>query len=748
LTDEEKEKYKYGNSPSQDKINEEIINILNSEIPNDSPARLIFEEKDGKTLIERHLYRYTRRNTTDYFIHKDLKNFLERELDFYIKNEFLKLEDLQVLEESGYFDKLRLYLIGVRAFRKIAQKIIEFLSQIENFQKKLWEKKKFVVETNYVITLDKIKEYAGDEFLEKITDEILGNEKQLNEWKELFGVEVKGKDDLLIKNELLEKKWKKLPLDTKYFSDDFKWNLICAISKDKNLDDILDGILIKSENFHALNLLLEKYKEKVQTIYIDPPFNKEQEADYLYKVGYKDSTWITMLENRIKLARDLLNERGSIFVRCDYNGNMYVRLLMNEIFGEENFRNEIQVKRMTKLAGTTGSLDVANDSLFLFSKSMSILIRSIQRDRICKYCKQPKKPEWVPLEAPGEGKNDLVIINGKKFYARKNSHWTFKQEVVDELFKKGLLRINESRSYVDKFGNRVHGLPEYLQYPFQEIDNDWTDIPGYSREWDFQTENSEILLKRVIQSTSNEGDLIMDFFLGSGTTTAVAHKLKRKWIGVEMGEHFWTVVLPRMKKVLFYDKSGISKENDVKEKYNEKTAGGFFKYHTLEQYEDALENIEFQQGSEEQQNLLMQLPDYFVKYMLEWETKSSSTFLNLEKLKDPFNYQLNIIENYQQKKINVDVIETFNYLIGLFVNRYKVVNDNGRKYIFVFGERNGKKCLVVWRNIENLDYNRDKEIIENNLNSFKPDEIYINGDAVISDFKPIEPLFKSLIFEG
>jgi len=106
------------------------------------------------------------------------------------------------LEESGYFDKLRLYLIGVRAFRNIALKIIEFLAQIENFQKKIWEKKKFVIDTHYVITLDKIKEYAGEEFLESILDEILSNEKQLEEWRELFGIEVKSKNDLILDNNL------------------------------------------------------------------------------------------------------------------------------------------------------------------------------------------------------------------------------------------------------------------------------------------------------------------------------------------------------------------------------------------------------------------------------------------------------------------------------------------------------------------------------------------------------------------
>ena len=96
------------------------------------------------------------------------------------------------------------------------------------------------------------------------------------------------------------------------------------ITRNIDLDEALDGLLIKSENWQALNTILAKYKEKVQTIYIDPPFNKEQDADYLYNVKYKDSTWVSILENRLKLARDLLSEKGSIFIRCDYNGNMYV----------------------------------------------------------------------------------------------------------------------------------------------------------------------------------------------------------------------------------------------------------------------------------------------------------------------------------------------------------------------------------------------------------------------------------------
>ena len=326
-----------------------------------------------------------------------------------------------------------------------------------------------------------------------------------------------------------------------------------------------------------------------------------------------------------------------------------------------------------------------------------------------------------------------IIIEGKVFNPPNGYSWAVGNEVAQELYKKERLKIDNDKLYIliDK----------------KTIGNNWTDIPGYVSpyRWGFSTENHEKLLKRTILTSSNENSIVLDFFLGSGTTTAVAHKLKRKWIGIEMGEHFYSVIMPRMKKVLYYDKSGISKEKDVKEKYNPKTAGGFFKYNTLEQYEDALENIEFEKSQTETN--LLNFANFFVKYMLDWETKSSKTFLNIDEMKNPFNYKLKILENYQQKDVNVDLIETFNYLLGLQVNKYKTLEANKRKYIFVFGENKGRKTTIVWRNVENIDFEKDKEIIEKHIKEFDPDELYINRDALVKEFKPIESEFKSLMFE-
>jgi len=463
------------------------------------------------------------------------------------------------------------------------------ITKIEQFLTKVFLQRRKIIDTHYVITLNKIKEFIGEDYLKSILDEILNNEKQLKEWKELFDIEIKNKNDLLN-----NKDYQNLPIDTRYFSSDFKQKLLASLNKKNNLDDILDGILIKGENFQALNLLLDKYYEKIQTIYIDPPFNKKREANFPYKVGYNDATWITMLENRIRLGKELLNKKGSIFVRCDYSGNMYVRLLMNEIFGKENFRNEIVVNRVKKVTPEQAvKFTVDYDNLYLYSKSEDFCFVDMPKKKVI------RKSEWHSASA--QGRHEPRIFFGIELYPpRKNRGW-FTQKKIDTLISKKELRLvcrdcgyihmegNLESKYCPKCG-AFNWKVEYLMKPkdYYYIGNNWTDISGYTYKWGFPTENSEPLLKRVISSTSNEGDLVLDFFLGSGTTTAVAHKLKRKWIGVEMGEHFYTVILPRMKKVLFYDKTGISRDKDVKEKYNKNSAGGFFKYHILEQYEDAL----------------------------------------------------------------------------------------------------------------------------------------------------------------
>ncbi|ABR31533.1 DNA methylase [Thermosipho melanesiensis] len=613
--------------------------------------------------VEKAIRIFNKQSEVDYFINKDAEGFLKEQLDMYVYQYMFDSENIWSVKRVK----------EIQVFKKIASKIIEFIAQFENELVKIWNKPKFVFNSNYVITIDRIveKECGG-----KVLEKILNHEnidKQIEEWKGLgivddeFKIEEiykQERNDLFSEKGKINEKYKYLPIDTKYFKD----IEIDILELFDNLDETLDGWLIKSENYQALNTILPKFREKVQTIYIDPPFNKEQEADYLYKVGYKDATWITMLENRVKLGREILNEKGSIFVRCDYNGNMYVRMILNKIFGGDNFRNEINVSRISKQDRKVKKFNTATDSLYFYSSSDNFFFRLLFKKLF-----KTKGERWHAMDSQGNG--NALYIFGVLLEPPKGRHWTYGQENIKKMEKEKRIRIKCKKcgyNHIEgvwkgcpQCGNKNDVKVEYLLPPTSEkqIDSNWTDISGYTSNWNFSTENSEILLKRVIESTSNEGDLILDFFLGSGTTTAVAHKLKRKWIGVEMGEHFWTVVLPRMKKVLFYDKSGISKEKDVKEKYNEKSAGGFFKYYELEQYENVLKNAKYEHG-----DLTLQPSsnkDVFNEYIFMRSPKFVETVLRRE----GNDYKVDLSKLYPEKEI--DIVETLSNVLGKKIKKIR-----------------------------------------------------------------------------
>jgi adenine-specific DNA-methyltransferase len=348
----------------------------------------------------------------------------------------------------------------------------------------LWEKKKFVLKTDYVITIDRIPE--------EFYPEILKNKEQLKEWKDLGFGKIKSKNDLIAKRDLMNTEYKKLPVDTKYFSEDFKERLLEKLGELGNIDDLIDGILIKSENWQALNLLLEKYKEKVQTIYIDPPFNKADSDQFLYKANYKDSSWLTLLENRLQIAKALLNRKGNIFVNSDDQCNSFVRLLLDIIFN--NFQNEI-IWSYEKPGAGLGKFKNNHANIYFYTKTMEFTFNT--------------------LFVPRKGETELTGRKGRfavDYKGKISPDWW--QDIPS--FATAMTAGERT--------NKMFGVP-------------------------FPTQQPEKLLKRIIHVSSNAGTIVLDYFLGSGTTTDVAHKFGRKYIGVEAGNHFETVILPRMKKV-------------------------------------------------------------------------------------------------------------------------------------------------------------------------------------------------------
>ena len=539
---------------------------------------------------------YKKQNEVDYFIHKDAEAFLKEQFDLFMYQ--------QLFGDNNLYNEWKVERIEyVQKIKQLAYKVIEYIAKFEEELKAIWNKPKFVRNSNYVLTLDKLENNV--DLIKKIIKHP-GWKKQIEEWKELSLSNVLEENKIIDDKGKLNKKYKYLPIDTKYFKN-IDYDILESF---ENIDKTIDGILIKSDNYQALITIKEKYNRAVKTIYIDPPFNKENEADYEYIVKYKDSTWNTILENRIEVSKNFLNNFGSIFVRCDYNGNYLVREILDKILDKQNFRNEIVVNRFKRQLDELKRLNFATETLFYYAKSDEHTPNKKYRHRSCTFCGREVEPSWRPMSSPGVrwsaidekyikkfSKKNVVerndkfvtqarIIDGIEMLPPKRRHWTFTQERIEQLEKEKRIRINTEIGFTDQIGVKHPGLPEYLQTEDTPIDTSWNDLKGYAFGTDFSTENAEELLQRVIEFSSNENELVADYFLGSGTTIAVAQKIKRRWLGVEIGEHFDTYILPRMKRVLAGEKSQISKDVNWQ-------GGGFFKYYELEQYEEALSRAKY-----------------------------------------------------------------------------------------------------------------------------------------------------------
>lgn len=631
-----------------------VFNVIYSEKGRITKTEDILKEfkkrdiKIDEESLEKVFKVFEKQSEVDFFINKNAKAFLQEQF---------KLWSYQYFWE-GAKDWSAERVNELQILKDIAFKIIDFISQFEDELVKIWNKPKFVKNSNYVITIDRLaKQGNGIKIIEKIITHPNFNE-QVKEWKELGIIDDSFDKDNIFENTVFEKqlskKYQFLPVDTKYFKD-IELEILSLFD---DLDKYLDGWLIKSENYQALNTILPKFKEKVQTIYIDPPFNKEDDADYHYNVKYKDATWISLLENRIVLSKHLLEKQGSIYVKCDYNGDHLVRMLLNIIYGKEHFLSEIIWKRFTGTKSQFKHFSLITDTIFAYAKSDNWIYEQQFKPYKEKYLSwfknEDERGKYLLRNFYSPGDGPAREFFGKFIDPPKGTHWRLSQEKINQYIKEKRIVLDEKG--FPKLKNYLH---EMRGTPYNNLLDDFHVVQGISQEFcDFPTQNPETLLMLFILSSSKEKGVILDFFLGSGTTTAVAHKLGRKWIGIEMGEHFYSVVLPRMKKVLFYDKSGISKENDVKEYYNDKNAGGFFKYYELEQYEETLDNTVYENH------------DMFI-------IKDKNPYEQYVFMKD--KKMLNALEiNYKNNKVkvdlsklyeNIDITETLSNLTGKWIKK-------------------------------------------------------------------------------
>lgn len=582
------------------------------------------KSKETTTLLEKHLRGYVAKNTFDYFIHKDLRGFLTRELDFFIKSEVMHLEDLDTNNET----RVETYLAKVRAIKRVGKIIIDFLAQIEDFQKKLWQKKKFVVETNWCITLDKINE--------SFWPEIIANKEQIVEWISMYAID-EAEDwsnpptvDFLRQNQ-------NLIVDTKYFSNTFKYALLESIP---DLDKQTDGLMINGDNYQSLNLITERYRNRIPTIYIDPPYNSDA-SPILYKNGYKSSSWCALISDRIATSHSCLTNNGVIIVAIDDVQKTELDCILRAEFG--NLLGTICVRANPSGRPMQTGYSVSHEySLFAGASPDSTIGRMPPTDDQMKRFKQSDGIgvyEWRNLRREGSNSDretrrglyypiylsgDTIRVPEMKWNAAtevwdiledakpgETAVFPINDDGKEKTWRWGPEKVKKSMDLLcvrkDRTGKDFVYYKRYLHEDGVVTVSSWFDAK-YSA-----TEHGTALLKNMfgdnifsypksvylvqdsiyIGGMQKDDGICLDYFAGSGTTGHAVINLNRndaghrKYILVEMGEYFNAVTLPRIQKAIY-----ASNWEDGKPQQRNNGVSQIIKYMRLESYEDALSNIQ------------------------------------------------------------------------------------------------------------------------------------------------------------
>ncbi len=790
LTEGEKTRYPQNGIKRQGAINKDaeqrILKKLKGNWLNLLAAPCPTEKDEDRTLLGKHLTAYTAKNSFDYFIHKDLGGFLRRELDSYLKSEVISIDNLELTDDPAVFMR---GLAQVKAIKKVGNKIIDFLAQLEDFQKQLWLKKKFVLETQYCVTLDKVPE--------SLYAEIAKNKAQRDEWVKLFAI-----DEL--KGDLVETAYSKplkpefikenpyLVLDTRYFKQGFTDTLLAALSEAGPIEEQMNGLLVHGENFQALSLLRERYRGQVKCVYIDPPYNTDTSA-ILYKNAYKHSSWMTLLENRLAVGKIFLAEDGSQIVAIDDTEFLVLNQILEQLFLEYD-RNVIVVNHHPAGAGLEGTnvSETHEYAVFITPSGKKVLFG------------EPKKGEnsEISFLRTGTAESNLrkgrpnsfycVLVDSETskvaglepppdadIYPRENTDEGFirvypvsddgtervwrrsYESCLNEIEKGNLICKNGQSLYIKSSNNGKH----------RPIFSNWTD-----KKYNAGAHGTKVLNDIIggnlfsypksihtvrdginhITRLDNQS-FVLDYFAGSGTSGHAVININRedggnrKYILVEIGHYFDTVLLPRIKKVIYSEgwKDGKPKDR--------KGISQLFKYTRLESYEDTLDSLTVKHRNDlfDAKENKQIAEDYQLRYALGEETTESASLVGKDFI-DPFNYTLSVVREGVRRDVKVDLAETFNSLLGLRLATRRQIDD----VLAITGTNSkGENCLILWRNLNKMNALQLEKWFSKHRKSFGDDLnlIYVNGDHTLNTLrKPndkweavtTEPVFRELMFEG
>jgi len=794
------------------------------------------DEKADHSRLEAHLRRYTARNTFDYFIHKDLGGFLRRELDFYIKNEVMHLDDV----ERETAPRAEQYFSKIRVLRRIAGKIIDFLAQLEDFQKKLWLKRKFVVETQYCVSLACIPE----EFYPAIA----ANASQREEWVRLFAIdEIQG--DLTtpgysvpLKPEFL-RAHSTLMVDTRNFMPDFTARLLEAVS---DVNEQTDGVLIHGENFQALQALSARYRSGCDVIYIDPPYNTDASA-IMYKNDYKHSSWMSLIENRLSLAWRLMANAGILCVAIDDEEVSEARHVLGQLFVKQVGVAVVRSNPQSRKA--KGTFSPSHEYALFYGKSTDSMPGSLEltQKRLARYPKEDEKGRfaWLSLIRTGAGDkradrpklyypiyvadNDTLRIPEMTWSSEAGEHGEY---IVHETTKQNEIAVfpivETEDGHIEKRWHRGHNRvslepDEYrvrrdaggkVTIDFKtRMDESSTPVTWWDSNEYASANYGAVELKglfgdkpfdfpkavnlvedclRAANATVNS--VILDYFAGSGTTGHAVINLnredggRRRFLLVEMGDYFDTVLVPRLKKVTYSSEWRDGKPRRLATPEEGGRSPRVVKLIRLESYEDALNNLETRRADTQQ--LLLEAAEaqgtnglkeqYLLRYMLDVETRGSQSLLNVQAFKDPTAYKLKVKRagSDESREMNVDLLETFNWLVGLTVQHIaaplsfnaeferdserrlrikgRISQHAGGPWWFrtVTGTMpDGRRTLVIWRKLTG-DQEQDNLVLDEwftkqgySTRDYEFQLIYVNGDNNLENLKAPDDTWKVRLIE-
>ncbi len=751
--------------------------------------------------FDKHVARYVRRQTSDFFVHPNLGPFLEGELDYFLKNEFLQLWDRETPEALAR-ERAKFSIV-----REIGRRIIAFLHQIEDFQARLFEKRKFILRTDWLVMASALAARDGGK---ELVAQACTNKQQVAEWQRWVGASSplppgEGPGGRAAGKTLLAN-YPHLPIHTAHFDEAFTLAVLGCFD---DIEAMLGGVLMHGENYAALRTLEPEYRARTQSIYIDPPYNTDA-SPIDYKNGFIDSSWLSLIAERIRVSRSFLSTTGVMAIAIDDAENTHLRLFLAETF-QDSILGTVAVRSNPSGRPTKQGFSVSHEYTHFVGNSAKAVIGRMNPtdEQIARFSEEDSLGmfEWRNLRREGSNSErearralfyplfvtvDTVRVP-KMVWDEDSEEWELKEKPrkdeevawpIDDKGNEKTWRWSHEKviSSMDEIAVRNDRSGKlYVYYKRRPNEEGVVTVTSWFGARYSATEHGTALLKKLfgkspfkypksvhvvadsvyVSGANNVGSLVVDYFGGSGTTAHAVINLNRedgsdrRFVLVEQGEYFDTVLLPRIAKVITCPdwkdgspKPDVNHTADDDDHWSRRTLP-LVKVQRIEHYEDSLDALETRDEYDARRAGMREMvgADYTLRYLLEEETRGSALFAPGRLFEAPFSAQLPVHTPGGVKLIAIDLAESALAMLGLRLVRVFEDHFEKRRYrIMAARTRTEELQLVVLRDLTpapekkfwEREYRWLAKLIESRWGVKLGDyaRIWHNGDTLFLDGEP------------